>query len=735
MYTAKEAVIAKEHEPLVNPTIFSMDIRAYGKDFDKYIERAKDEYGIRYIRSRVSSITENPNTHNLLIRYESEDGKIIEEKFNLVVLAVGLDASKDAKKLAKVFNIELNEYNFCKTNPFNPVETTTPGIYVCGAFSSPKDIPETVSQASAAAGVAGALLAPARGKLITKKEYPPEKNVIGQPPRIGVFICHCGINIGGTVDVPGVTEYASKLRDVALADRNLYTCSAYTQEIIKEKIEEFDLNRVIVASCTPRTHEPLFQETIRGAGLNPYLFQMANIRDQCSWVHMHEPKSATEKAKDLVRMAVAKARNIKPLERLLLEVNHNGLVIGGGIAGMSAALNLAEQGYKTYLIEKNENLGGFSKNIHHTLEGNDVQEYLESLIDKVENHENIDVSKNVIIRSIDGYVGNFETTINHGKEQQEKTFKHGIVIIATGAHEYIPEEYFYRKDPRVLTQIELEKMLNENQEIKNKKTVVMIQCVGSRNEEHPYCSRICCSEALKNSLKIKEMSPDTQVIILFRDIRSYGFKELYYRKVRENGVIFIRFDENYPPEAKLKNSSLIISVKRNGNEQINLKPDLLILSTGIVMPEENEELAKMLKVPLNEDLFFLEAHVKLRPVDFATEGVFLAGLCHAPKSIEESIAQANAAVSRASTILSKDFIESEGKIAMVDKTRCSGCGLCVENCAYNAVSLSEEDGLAVVNSALCKGCGACAANCRCSAIDILGFTNQQINLMILERNL
>ncbi len=732
MYTAKEAVIAKEHEPLVNPTIFSMDIRAYGKDFDKYIERAKNEYGVRYIRSRISSITEIPDSKDLILTYESEDGRFVEETYNLVVLAVGLNPPEDAKKLAKIFNIELNEYDFCKTSSFNPVDTSREGIYVCGAFSSPKDIPETVTEASAAAGRVDMLLAPSRGTLITKKKYPEELAVQGQPPRIGVFICHCGINIGGFVDVPLVTEYAQGLPGVVLADRNLYTCSADTQDIIKEKIKEHDLNRVIVASCTPRTHEPLFQETIKEAGLNRYLFQMANIRDQCSWVHMHEPEKATEKAKDLVRMAVAKARDIIPLQRLTLPVTKQALVIGGGITGMSAALNIANQGFPTFLVEKNDDLGGFAKNIFHTLEGDDVQDLIKSLIEKIKNHNNITVFTKAKIKEIEGYVGNFKTKIIN-KDNEEKEFEHGVVILATGAKEYIPDEYLYNIHDNVMTQVELERKLNTTDLGKQEKTYVMIQCIGSRNEEHPYCSRICCAESIKNAIKIKESNPKSEVVILFRDIRTYGFKEKYYRQARSKGVIFMQFDPKDPPKLLIHNEKLNITLKRQDGVEILFDPDILALSTGMIMTQDNEEMAKMLKVPLNEDYFFLEAHVKLRPVDFATEGVFIAGLAHAPKTIKDCISQANAAVSRACTILSKDMIEAEGKIAVINKSRCTGCGLCVLNCAYNAISINSEEYKAEVNSALCKGCGACSGSCRCSAIDILGFTNEQINLMILER--
>jgi len=699
MYTAKEAVIAKEHMDQVNPTIFSMDIRAYGKDFDKYINRAQEEYGVRYIRSRISHIEEDKTTKDLILTYEAENGEIIKENFNMVVLSVGLNPPDDGKYLGEMFGIELNEFNFAKTDIFNPVQTSKRGIFACGAFTSPKDIPETVTQASAAAGCVNQLLYDQRDTLITEKVLPPEIYVAGQPPRIGCFICHCGINIGGYVDVPEVTRYAGTLPNVVLADRNLYTCSADTQTIIKEKVLEYNLNRVIVASCTPRTHEPLFQETIREAGLNRYLFQMANIRDQCSWVHM--------------------------------------LVIGGGITGMVAAFNFASQEYETYLVEKGKEFGGHARHIYTTLEEGNVQEYLSNLIDNVTTHKFIHAYTEAEIENIDGYIGNFKSSILHGPSKERVEFDHGVVVVATGANEYEPKEYLYGQDSRVIKQSDFEKLINTTDEINNKKSVVMIQCVGSRNEEHPYCSKMCCAEAIKNAIKAKELNPSLEVVILFRDIRTYGFKELYYRKARAAGIVFIRYDEKILPEVTSEGNNLKIEVTSPKMGKITISSDLLVLSAGIVAQgEANEELAKILKVPLNEDHFFLEAHVKLRPVDFATEGVFVAGLAHCPKTIEDSISQANAAVSRACTILSKDEVEAEGKVASVDMARCSGCGMCIENCAYNAIELIEDRRFGIVasiNKALCKGCGACSGNCRCSAIDIAGFTSEQIFEMITGR--
>ena len=738
MYTCKEAVIAKEHQHQVNPTIFSMDVRSYGKDFDKYIERAKKEYGVRYVRRRVAFIEEEPNTGNLLLYYEGKDGKLVEEEFNMVVLAVGLNPPRFSRELAKVLQIELDEYGYCKSDTFTPVDSSRPGIYVCGAFAAPKDIPETVTEASAAAGRVDALLADVRNTLVTKKELPQEIDVRGDPPRIGVFICHCGINIGGTVDVPSVVKYAETLPNVFHACRNLYTCSADTQGIIKDRIKEHKLNRVIVASCSPRTHEPLFQETIREAGLNRYLFEMSNIRDQCSWVHMHEPEAATEKARDLVRMAVAKANKIEPLQRIALNMTQKALVIGGGIAGMTAALGVAAQGYDTYLLEKENELGGFSRNIYHTLEKDDVQAFLRELKNKVQTDNHIKVYTLAKIKAIGGYVGNFITTIEHGAENKLEEIKHGVVVVATGALQYSPKNYYYGQDNRVITQSELENRLFSKPDLRSIKSIVMLQCVGSRNQEHPYCCRIGCVEAIKNAIKIKEISPQTDVTILFRDIRTYGLREKYYRLAREAGVMFVLFDENSPPELVKDDDSgkLMVIVNSPDSGMLRLNPDLFVLTAGIIAPIENEDLAKMLKIPINADGFFLEAHMKLRPVDFATEGVFLCGLAHAPKGIEDSIAQALATVSRATTYLTKDKIEAEGVIAVVRPTRCTGCGLCVLNCPYNAIEIQVDQRMgriAVVNSALCKGCGTCSANCRCSAVDLLGFTNEQISLVINSR--
>ena len=764
MYATKEAVIAKEHAPDVKPTIFYIDMRSYGKDFDKYIERAEKEVGVRFLRTRVSNISEDPETKSLYLTYEDSNGRLVTEKFHMVVLSVGLEAPRSNAELKEVFKIELDKYNFAKTEEFDPVLSTREGIFVGGAFSGPKDIPETVAQSSGIASQVASILKDARWTETKEKEYVPEIDVHGLEPRIGIFICHCGINIGGYVNVPEVVEYAKTLPDVIYAEENLYTCSADTQEKIKEAIKEHNLNRIIVASCTPRTHEPLFKDTIREAGLNKYLFEMANIRDQCSWVHMNEKERATEKAKDLVRMAVEKSSRLEPLEEIKVDIIKSALVIGGGISGMSSALSLANSGFPVTLIEKDSELGGQAKKIHNLLGGLDVKKKLSEMVDEVKNNKNVTPLLSSKIKEIKGYVGNFEIVVD--TPDGEKQVKHGVVVVATGAKEYEPKEFLYGEDKRVVTQREFEKRLAEagyqksevrsqksenmqqktdnlSSNIYNLSSVVMIQCVGSRNEEHPWCSRVCCAAAVKNALKFKEKFPKKDVYILYRDIRTYGLMEDYYQMAREKGVIFIRYEENAPPEVDNRKGELSVSIQDPIIKRKLLIPcDLLVLSTGIIPNEGNEELAKMLKVPLNEDGFFLEAHMKLRPVDFASDGVFLCGICHSPKFIDESIAQASAAASRACTIISKDYIEAGGAIAHVNEELCRACGECIEACEYNAVELVEKEVTGVegwsplktqvarVNPVVCKGCGACNVVCPTGAISAYHFTTEQIESMI-----
>jgi len=735
MYATKEAIIGKEHEPDLDCTIFFIDMRAFGKGFDAYYNRAK-ELGVKYVRCRPSSIKEVPETKNLKIAYQSEDGESVTDEFDMVVLSTGLRPPVEVREMGGKFGIDLNQHGFAATQGFTPVNTSNPGIFVCGPFSGPKDIPETVTEASASASRAMALLAGERGTLITEKEYPPEKDVSGQEARIGVFVCHCGKNIGGVADVPAIAEYAGSLPNVVYTEDNMYTCSTDTQEKIKEMIGEHDLNRVIVASCSPRTHEPVFRNTCREAGLNEYLFEMANIRDQCTWVHMQMPEKATEKAKHLVRMAVAKARLLEPLYKGSVKVINEALVIGGGMAGMTAALNLADQGFQVHLVEQDKELGGNFRHVHSLLNGENPRQRLNQAIEQVKSHSLIQLYSESMVSAVEGSVGNFESTIARNGEKIQ--VPHGVAIVATGAVEHKPAEYLYGEDPRIITQSDLEEWIaGDKPALQEVKSMVMIQCVGSREETRPYCSRICCSQAVKNAMALKAVRPETEVYILYRDMRTYGLTEEYYREARNQGVRFIRYDEDKKPQVSAENGALSVScVDPILKVAIKVNCDAIVLAPAIVPREGAEDVGKLFKVPLNQDRFFLEAHMKLRPIDFATDGVFMCGLTHSPKSVDESIAQAGAAAAKAAMILSRKNIEPEAAISEVVDKNCDGCAYCIDPCPYGALTLIEYMKNGAIkktverNEVLCKGCGVCMATCPKQGIFVRHFRVEQINAMV-----
>ncbi len=725
-YATKQATLAKDHYgDQVNTTIFLNDLRTFGKGFDRYYNNAVKKYGVRYVNSFISTIKEIPGSKNLLIKYINENGELVEEEFDMVVLSVGLVPSASSGKLAQALDIELNEFGFTKPQPLRPGETSRKGIFVAGVFENPKDIPETVMSASSAAALSSELLSGARGSLTEHKDYPPEKDISKDGVRIGVFVCHCGINIAGVVDVPDVTEYAKSLPNVVFTDNNLFTCSTDTQEKIKKAIDEHKLTRVIVASCTPRTHEPLFQDTIREAGLNKYLFEMANIRDQCSWVHQSDHAKATEKAKDLVRMAVSRSATLEPLYELPFEIDQKTLVIGGGASGMTAALGLAKQGFESYLVECSDRLGGHSLKLHHTLEGIKPRAYIEELIRSVNTNEKIKVLLNTKIVGTTGHVGNFTTSIESPAGRSD--IRHGAVIVATGGIEYKPAEYLYGKNKNVITQTELEERLVEVPgTLKSVKNIVMIQCVGSRDDEHPYCSRYCCSAAIKNAVQLKEMNPGANIYILFRDVRTYGFKELYYKQAREMGINFIRYDENKKPEVTGNNGRLTVTVfDKELKTNLEIECDLVALSAAIRPNPDGETIKHIFKLPSDPDHFFLEAHMKLRPLDFANMGVFLCGLAHSPKFLDESLAQAKGAVSRACTILSKKEMMVGGIVSHVNADRCVACLTCVRTCPYDVPKINA-DGVAEISSASCQGCGSCVAACPRKAIEVYHFKDDQI---------
>ncbi|MBN2060449.1 MAG: CoB--CoM heterodisulfide reductase iron-sulfur subunit A family protein [Deltaproteobacteria bacterium] len=730
-YTQKQVILAKDHDPEGRATVFHNDIRSFGKDFERFYQRAENLPGVRFIRSYVSIGKEIPETKNVTIRYATAEG-VKEEEFDLVVLSVGLNPPADVKDLAHKFGIELNFHNFCKNNPVNPIETSRPGIFVSGAFQGPIDIPESVMTASGADALCSQLLKYRRGKLDQERIYPEEKDVSGEKPRVGVFVCHCGANIGRVVDVPSVVEYASTLPNVVHAQESLFACSTDSARQISDTIKEKGLNRVVVAACTPRTHEPLFRDTLREGGINQYYYEMANIREQCSWVHSREAKDATAKAKDLVRMSIARTALLEPLQEFELPVDKRALVLGGGPAGMTSALSLAGQGFEVFLLEKEPELGGMARRLYFTLEGLDVQSYLNDIIGRVYRHSLIHVYTDVSVKEVSGYVGNFTTKLTTRGMARE--IKHGVAIIATGAEEYRPTEYLYGEDDRVFTQVEIgEQIAKGDERVINARNLVMIQCVGCRNEERNYCSRVCCSHSIKNALKLIELNPGMNITIIYRDMRTYGFYEDYYREAADKGVKFIRYEPDDKPvvEAAEEEGKSVLRVTVTDpilGQRIALNADLLALAAAVIPSSTTDQVSKLFKLVLNPDGFFQEAHVKLRPVDFAADGVFLCGTAHYPKHITETISQAYGAAGRAATILTKDSVVASGSICEVKEEDCISCGACISVCTYGAIEFVDtpQGKKARVNPVLCKGDGLCNSRCPTGAIRLKHFTDDEI---------
>jgi heterodisulfide reductase subunit A len=732
-YTQKQVILTKEHDAEAECTIFHNDIRSYGKDFERFYQRTEKLPGIRFIRSYVSIGKENPETKNVTIRYSTPEEGVKEEEFDMVVLSVGLNPPADVKGLAKKFGIELNAHDFCKVNPVHPMETTRPGIFVSGAFQGPIDIPESVFTASGAGSQCGELLDYRRGKLAKERIYPPERDVSKEEPRIGVFVCHCGANIGRVVNVPGTVEYCKTLPNVVYAQEQLFSCATNCAKEITDMIKEKELNRVIVAACSPRTLEPLFRDTVREAGLNQYYYEMANIREHCSWVHSKEKEEATEKAKDIIRMSVARACYLEPLQEINLPVNKAALVVGGGIAGMTSAFSIANQGHEVHLVEKDTDLGGIARKLHYTLEGLDVQTYLRDLIRKVYQHPSIHVYTDATITEATGYVGNFVTKVKSDRGVTE--IKHGATVIAVGTDVYKPTEYLYGEDDRVMTHLELEEQIAKgNEKVMNAESLVMIQCVGCRNEDRNYCSRICCSESIKNALKLKEINPKMDIYILFRDVRTYGYSEDYYREAANKDVKFIRYEPQDKPQVEPGESEegrpvLKVTVPDYilGNK-LEIDADIVSLAAAIIPSAGSKEVSQLFKVTLGPDSFFQEAHVKLRPVEFAADGVYLCGMAHYPKLMREAIEQAYGAAGRVLTLLSHDTVVASGSVCEVDEKACMGCGQCISVCTYGAIEFREtrQGKKAVVNPVLCKGDGLCNAKCPTGAIRLKHFTDEEL---------
>jgi heterodisulfide reductase subunit A len=729
MIAVKQSLIAKDHSDApLDCAIFFMDMRTQGKDFDRYYEDAGRK-GVRFIRSRIHSITTVNGSQDPLIRYVQQDGSVTEETFDLAVLSTGLQISPEIAQLSKRLSIELDAYRFVQSDSFHPVATSRPGVYACGAFTGPKDIPQSVIEASAAACAATENLAAGRHSRTATIVPPPQKDIRRQTRRIGVFVCNCGINIGGVVDVPAVAEYAKALPNVVYVEENLFTCSQDTQDKITAVIKEKGLNRIVIAACTPRTHEALFQETLMSAGLNKYLLEMANIRNQDSWVHANNPDAATQKAKDLVRMAVAKSSLQSPLLQTELPINHSALVVGAGVAGLTAALALARQGYPVHIVEQSDRLGGNARRLHHTYRGENISDHLHELSEEIRSDDRITIHMETRISNVAGFIGNFKTELL--KHSGSETIEHGVVILATGAKEHQTDQYLYGQHPAVVTQLELDQLFKQDDpRLKKASHVVFIQCVGSREPDRPYCSKVCCTHSVKSALQFKDLNPGVNVYVLYRDIRTYGKREDIYREARARGVLFFRYDPDRKPFVKADGN--LVEVIFNDpvlDRNFSVPADFVCLATGIDS-NHDLELTRKFKVPLDEDGWLQEAHQKLRPVDFANDGIFVCGMAHYPKPLEESIAQARAAASRALTVLAMDSIKVGGGVSYIEPELCSGCLGCIEVCPFGAIAFDAERRIAEVNPALCKGCGACSAACPSEAPDLRGFNNQQLYAQI-----
>jgi heterodisulfide reductase subunit A2 len=730
MFALKEAIVTKERfQEDIETTIFYMDMRTFGKDYELYLNRAKNDYGVRFLRSRPHSIVQPEGREDLSITYTSDDSTTqITEEFDMVVLATGFKSSAANRTLAATMGVALNTDQFPITDVFNPVVTSVPGVYVAGTFEAPKDIPETMVQGSAAACMAGADLPPAGNKAEEPAELPRERDISGEEPRVGVFICDCGDNIGGVIDVASLVEEAARLPHVVVARAEGHGCSRLSMEEIRETIEEQGLNRVVIGGCSPRTHQAKFQELLARAGINKYLLEIANIRDQATWVHTGKPAEAVAKASDLLRMAVGAVVRAQPLSDQSLPINKNILVIGGGVSGMTAALQLADQGFHLYLLEKSPQLGGIARQLVRTIEGGDIQNFVAGLIDRVEKHPGIQVFTRAMVVDHSGMPGMFKTGMQSGPQMFYRQIEHGITILATGAKANRPAGYLLDESPAVRTQIETQQYLVAQPEaVRQWDNVVMIQCVGSRIPENPNCSRVCCQAAIKNALAILTINPEARIFILYRDMRTYGFHEEYYQEARAKGVIFSRYSLDRPPVATAAGEQVEVSFYDPIlSREVTVVADALCLSTGMVSDNDSsEELAMVFKLPRTTDGYFLEDHVKLRPVDLPVPGFFVAGTAHSPKLIKESISQANAVASRVQTMLARDAINLGAATARVDGKLCAACLICVRACPFN-VPFINADGYSEIDPAKCHGCGMCVAECPAKAIQLMQFEDDRI---------
>jgi heterodisulfide reductase subunit A len=746
MYATKEAMVAKERLPGVHAQIFMMDERAFNKEFNAYYEAARKKHGVIYTRARISQVKEDPESGDLILHYPGPDGNMVEDRFDMVVLSLGTVPPRSAKGLSEELGIELNEYGFCEADKFTPLETSAPGVYVCGTFLSPKEIAETFLDAVGAAGDVMRLMSDRLGSGASSREYPflsrgdefpPERDVSDEPTRVGVFVCECTPSIDGVVDTQALVTFAAGLADVAHAEQLAYSCMEPDLGRMRQAIEAHKLNRVVVAGCSQRVYESLFQKAARQAGLNPYLLTLANIREQCAWVHLDQPEMAMRKAKELVRMAVDRVRAAQPVHKHSVKPTGRALVIGGGVSGLQAALSVADAGYDVTLIERKAQLGGNLRRIFYVAEDQNPQRLLRDMVNRVRGHERIEVLTRSELRTHTGRTGDFRAVIvtRTGEVEVERKVRHAVTIVATGGEEWRGDVYLLGQDERVVTQLDLEEIIvHRPQEIAQLAQVVMIQCVHPPTDVD-YCSRICCTNTMKNALRIKMLNPQCQVFVLYKDMITYGFREQFYTEARRQGVIFVRYDEEHMPQITQRDDGRleVLAQEQVFGREMVLSPDMVALSMAIVPTPGTQELAETLDVPLSLEGFFQEAHLKMRPVDFMEEGIFMAGMAHYPKFIEEAIINAQAAAGRAITLLAKEPLYYGGPIAVVDADKCVGCLTCVRTCPFEIPKIMDDQagvgdimGAAYIEPALCQGCGTCTADCPAKAIQLMAYLDEQL---------
>jgi heterodisulfide reductase subunit A len=743
MYTAKQVALAKKLDPNLEVTVFFMDLRAFGKDFEAYLDGVRALPGVTYRRAMPSSVHEDPQSHNLRLTYAGEDGRLHEDAFDLLVLAIGFAPPQGAQALAQELGIALNDYGFAQTDGYHPARTTRPGIFVAGAFREPKDIPETVAEAAgAAAEVAAFLQASPRPAAEGKEPQMALRDVSDEEPRLGLFVCTCNGDLTA-VDPDGVADWARHLPGVALARAVPDACSPQGQASLQATIQEERLNRVVLAGCSHRLFSGQFEATMRQAGLDPRLLQRVNLREQVALPHAHNGADLPAKARSLVAMAVAELKTMAGLQALnqgtRQPLTRRALVLGGGAAGLTAALTLARLGIATHLVEREEALGGQWRYIHYQPQdvldpaGPGPQAQLQALIDQVEAEPNISLHLAARLQEFSGQPGHYRSLIQQGDE--ELTVDHGVLIVATGGKPAATSDYLYEEDPRVLTQRELEQQM-ANGTLATAQTVVMIQCAGSREPQRPYCSRVCCTQAVKNALQLKTLRPDLDVFVLYREVRTYGFREAYYQAARDAGVVFLRYElpglpgATHKPRVQAGEDALHITLSEPVTGQpVELRADLLVLSTGI---DPEAEDGQALGLARNADGFFLEEQAKMKPLDAQAQdgkakgGVFVAGLAHSPRFLEETMAQAQGAAMRAAAFLAPEVVEERPTSVWVNERLCSFCGLCVEACPFGARVMNYDTRVADVDYALCQGCGVCAVVCPNKATLQKAFEHKQL---------